>query len=513
MSANQSIPFPIGQAALKAALGLRVPDPAVTSMAGPGARRTVVENGRTIERYPLNYAPSENNLAANLRFALKYEPLDLGLLSAAFKVASAREIDRLTSWIQSEPTGSYARRAWFLYEWLTGQNLHVPDAGAVAYADALDPTYHVTADESTPSRRHKVNNNLLGVPGYCPFVRKTERIQQYQSAALDAEARKLVADCDPEVLARAVNYLYTKETKSTFQIEGETATGQRAERFVAALRTSKAFDPTRKASLLDLQNIIVDPRYAAKDYRDFQNFVGETVGGYREVIHFICPRPQDISDLMSRWCAMTHKLDNAKADPVATAALIAFGFVFLHPFEDGNGRIHRYLIHHILAQRSFSPPDILFPVSAAIVRDRKGYDVALETFSATIQPFIDWQWGPDRTIEVANETADLYRYFDATALVEYLYEKVAETIRVDLKNELGFVAVYDASISAVREIVDVPDRRLSLLVRACLQNGGALSKAKRPKFAELTDAEIEAIQAAIQRAIAENAPVPSPEED
>ncbi|HIP51694.1 MAG TPA: hypothetical protein EYG94_06355 [Campylobacterales bacterium] len=31
--------------------------------------------------------------------------------------------------------------------------------------------------------------------------------------------------------------------------------------------------------------------------------------------------------------------------------MIAFSFVYIHPLEDGNGRIHRYLIHHVLAER------------------------------------------------------------------------------------------------------------------------------------------------------------------
>jgi hypothetical protein len=35
----------------------------------------------------------------------------------------------------------------------------------------------------------------------------------------------MVAGCDPEIVARAVNYLYTKETKSSFEIEHEVATG------------------------------------------------------------------------------------------------------------------------------------------------------------------------------------------------------------------------------------------------------------------------------------------------
>jgi Fic family protein len=35
--------------------------------------------------------------------------------------------------------------------------------------------------------------------------------------------------------------------------------------------------------------------------------------------------------------------------PVLFAAIITFSFVIIHPLEDGNGRIHRYLIHHVLA--------------------------------------------------------------------------------------------------------------------------------------------------------------------
>ena len=50
-----------------------------------------------------------------------------------------------------------------------------------------------------------------------------------------------------------------------------------------------------------------------------------------------------------------------KLDPVIAAAILAFGFVYVHPFDDGNGRIHRYLIHHVLARREFSPAGVVFP--------------------------------------------------------------------------------------------------------------------------------------------------------
>lgn len=489
---------PVGQAALLTKLGLRRPPPAVTSVVGPGIRRTIVRDGRTIEKYTPTYAPVDD-LVGHLKFSLKYEPLDLGILSEVFSAANPSELE---AWIRREPNGAYARRAWFFYEWLTGRRLELPDAGVVTYANALDPEVHIVA-AGVKSRRHKVIDNLLGVRGFCPVVRRTPILAAYQNEAIDQEARALVAACSPEVLARAVRYLYTKETKSSFQLENETATGQRAERFVAALQSTKAFDPSDPQSLVTLQNTIVEPRFAASGFRDFQNFVGETIGGYREVVHFICPRPRDLVGLMADWARMTARLEGA-TDPVVAAALVSFGFVFLHPYDDGNGRIHRYLIHHVLSKEGFTPPNVLFPVSAAIVRDRAGYDTALESFSKAIQPHIDWHWTPTRELEVTNETAGLYEYFDATLLTEFLYAKVAETVHKDLKEELAFVTVYDAALLAVREHIDMPDRRASLLVSLVMQNHGVLSKRKRAEFPELTDDEVAVLQAAIQEVLGEH---------
>jgi hypothetical protein len=102
-------------------------------------------------------------------------------------------------------------------------------------------------------------------------------------------------------------------------------------------------------------------------------------------------------------------------------------------------------------------------------------------------------------VVVHNPTRDLYRFFDATAQAEYLYERVADTIRVDLKEELDFLKVYDQALAAIREIVDMPDRKASLLVRLLMQNGGRLSRSKRSQFDELSDSELAQMQSAIQR--------------
>ncbi len=68
-------------------------------------------------------------------------------------------------------------------------------------------------------------------------------------------------------------------------------------------------------------------------------------------------------------------------DAVIAAAVLAFAFLYIHPFEDGNGRIHRYLIHLELAERGVNPLGIVLPISAAIPVHIDNYRRVLESFS------------------------------------------------------------------------------------------------------------------------------------
>jgi hypothetical protein len=415
----------------------------------------------------------------------------------------------LEDWVRREPNGVYARRGWFFYEWLAGDRLDLSDAGPVGYAPALDPGKHVTIT-GEPSRRHRVTNNLLGTPALCPIIRRTSRIEAYLKSEIGAEAAGLVRECDPHILAKAVNYLYTKETRETFALEGEVASGSKADRFIDALRSMRDFDPTSEADQTRLQNVIVDPRYAASGWRDFQNFVGETISDHREIVHFICPKPEDLHSLMGGFAALVNRLKGADIDPVLAAAVISFAFVFIHPFDDGNGRIHRYLIHHMLDETGFTPPGVLFPVSAAIVRNQAAYDAALERFSRAIASHIDWKWqdggagsgdtdiGP--AIVVKNRTDYLYRYFDATPQAEYLYDCVIETVRRDLRDEVLFVELFDRAIKAVMDRIDMPNRKAAQFVKLVMQNGQIGADKRARLFPELTAAEIDALEAIVREA-------------
>ena len=87
-------------------------------------------------------------------------------------------------------------------------------------------------------------------------------------------------------------------------------------------------------------------RHVAKE--PHPNYVGQTVTCQKEIIHFICPKPDDLPSLMEGLIESHKRMKAGSISPVIHAAAIAYGFVFLHPFEDGNGRIHSLLKHNVL---------------------------------------------------------------------------------------------------------------------------------------------------------------------
>jgi hypothetical protein len=310
------------------------------------------------------------------------------------------------------------------------------------------------------------------------------------NAPLKQDAIKLVEGVDPVLLARASQYLYTRETKSSYAIERAEPPRNYLERFVSLLASAERFEPTED-SLVQLQNAIVEPRYAESDWRHEQNYVGETRSDYTEVAHFVCPRPQDVPELMSGWERSLEWMRTCH--PVIAAASASFGFVLIHPFLDGNGRIHRYLIHAILAKRGFTPNDIVFPVSSVMLRHRRDYERVLDQHAESIMPFIEYTLHGPGDLEVHNQTVDLYRYPDLTSFAEYLFACIEETIQRDLAEELGFLTRFDQVRAAIRDVIDMPDVQLRQLVTYIHQNGGHLSNNKRKQFPELTDQEIERI--------------------
>lgn len=188
-------------------------------------------------------------------------------------------------------------------------------------------------------------------------------------------------------------------------------------------------------------------------------------------------------------------MEKSEFDSVLTAGVIAFGFVFIHPFSDGNGRLHRYLIHHILAKQNGYQQGFIFPVSASILDNIQEYRAVLENYSHPLLEFIEWKSTDDHNIEVLNETIDFYRYFDVTKQAEFLFDCVTDTIERIIPQEVNYLNKYDEFKHFVDDKFEMPDRMIATLVRFLEQNNGQLSqRAKSTEFAQLSEKEISYIE-------------------
>lgn len=131
----------------------------------------------------------------------------------------------------------------------------------------------------------------------------------------------------------------------------------------------------------------------------------------------------------------------------------------------------------------------------------------LQTWTIFVMPFwmqdhslplmscIEWILTADHNVEVLNDTADLYRYFDCTTATEFLYRCVQRTIEVDLPKEIDFLKRHDRAKSRIMETVEMPDRLAENFILFVRQNGGKLSASKREKFfAAMSDAEIKNLE-------------------
>lgn len=487
---------PVGYSALIDAYELEVPLPLTLSAIGT-RHRTVEQRGWKL--YSPRYEP-QATLEGHLTFALKHEGLDLAVLGRLFRTVDTGDIEAI---IRAKPTGSYGRRIWFLYEWLTGMKLGMPDASRGNYVTIVDPKLQWDASPVT-STRHRVKNNLPGTPAFCPLVFRTKELDQFLAMDLAARAREIVADVPADLLARTAAFLLLKDSKASYVIEGESPPHDRIQRWGRAIGEAGR-QPLDLDELLRLQRIVIgDERFVRLGLRHEGGFVGEHDRESRMPLpDHISARPQDLQSIISGMIAFDREAA-PHLDPVIAAAVLAFGFVYAHPFEDGNGRIHRYLIHHVLATRGFNPPGVVFPVSAAILDRIKEYRRVLETYSQRLLPVVKWKANAHGNVEVLNDTADFYRFFDATPHAEFLYACVRKTIEEDLPNETAYLRRHDEAVRRIMDTVEMPDRMAADLLMFIRQNKGILPKKRREReFAALTDDEVRQLEEIVKNAFGE----------
>lgn len=487
---------PAGYAAIMENYGLKLPLPPRLAIIAERHERLELEEWLVLTP---RHAPDET-LADQIEFALKWEGVDLGVLSKLFQEVPS---DEIRSVVMAKPTGAYTRRLWFLYEWLTGRTLDIPDVQKIKAVPILDPKTQYGLLRGARSSRHKIIDNLPGTTDFCPLIRRTPRLESFEQQRLNEKASLLVGKTHPDTIARAAAFLLLSDSRSSFNIEGENPSADRTTRWGNAIAEAGR-SPLSIEELERLQRIVIgDSRFVELGLRKEGGFIGshDRISGQPLPEH-ISAKHEDLISLLQGVVAYSERTDSRRMDPVLVAAAIAFGFVYIHPFEDGNGRLHRWLIHHALGIAGYNTPGIVFPISAAILRHIDLYKDVVTSYSKPLLKFIDWNATDTGNVQVLNQTSEYYRFFDATPHAEFLYYAVRETVDQDLPTEIAYIEACDEFRDLVNEIVDMPDKTIGLLQRFLLQGSGVLSeRARENEFAGLAEEELILIEDAYSKTI------------
>lgn len=481
-------------------LGLSLPPLGLELAVGDSARDVIKPYGSVKIKILAKTRKVGLSIFEQLETAIQYQGVRLAYLAPIFEKLDER---LLTDFIKDKPQSVSRRCIWFLYEWLTDKKLALENSQS-NYALLLDEKFYYVSSTGVRNPRTRIINNMIGNKNFCPMIRKSKQVVECEGKdlmeAAQSQLNGLQGLINPELLGRSVEYLYTKETKSSTEIEKETTPEAKMRKFYRVLKTSGAINLSKRR-LTDIQNVIVRSEKKDNDFRKEEIYVGETRltwrDGFEENIHFIGPKFEQVESMMHGLLDM-HKallLDN-KLPPMMHAALVSFGFVYIHPFRDGNGRIHRYLIHDVLKNRTITDQDFIIPVSATILQRSKEYDRVLESISKPIMALIDYDMDEsDHSISINNDISYMYRYPDLTPHVLFLYEMMEASISEDLIHEVLYIAKYDAVKKAIEEQYDIPNKDLNLLIQLALQNSGKVSKRKRGRFSNwISEEELESLE-------------------
>lgn len=464
--------------------GVQAPMPALKAEVRPVTRR---EDAPGIIMIPARLAPDTQDTLGHVLFALKYEGVNLCVLSQALKQipeATMREA------FDASPNSRYLRVACYLWEHFCGAQIHrKADKLSQSYTPVFDPEkYYTTTGVRNP--RWRVVFNGIGSMDYCVSVRKTEKLEALIELDLMGQAETFTDQLPKDILNRTLAWAYLSETKDSFAIEKEAVNASKSRRFVEVLKKAHTGVTINEDTLVDLQGIAIDNPYRkATSYRNEQNYLGTLQRGVLGV-SFVPPEHYLARELMDELCELANNPPEA-VDPLILASVVSFGFVFIHPFMDGNGRLSRFLFHQMLCKTGALKNGLVLPVSTAMHQNEGDYLEALKAFSETIPDYWDVEEIFDDQLEFSFTGDDsIYRYWDGTACCEFMAQCAHSAIEKHLKEETIYLNRYDAIYKRINDRFDVASKDLALLVMACMEQKGRVSNNRRKQFANLVQAEV-----------------------
>jgi hypothetical protein len=221
-------------------------------------------------------------------------------------------------------------------------------------------------------------------------------------------------------------------------------------------------------------------------------------------VHYVAPPFEDLPDMLEGLKVFLDR--TVGQSPVMRSAVAAFGFVYMHPLADGNGRVHRFLINDVLRRDGAVAAPMVLPVSSLVsnsAADRRAYDGMLDAISTPLMQALTGQYTFDSNptvyadgicsnfvfsgLEVARP---VWRHLDLTPHVVYLADVLERTIKEDMREESRYLRSHAQARNAIKDMVEMPDVQIDRVIRSVQANQGQLSNVLRDEIPLLADPKV-----------------------
>ncbi len=261
---------------------------------------------------------------------------------------------------QSEPSSLAPRR--FRRE--CGYEAFIPDSLDVAqFRLPIDVAADLADAESAIQRLQQHDDRLLDPLAH--LLMRTESIASSRIEGIQVDARQLAR---AEARLRVGRRVGAQAREVIDNIEAmQLAIGDAAK--VEQLSTRE---------LLSVHHTLMRRRLqSAGRIRTSQNWISGN--DYNPCgADYVPPPAEYVAELMDNLCAFCN---SDEVPPLFQAAVAHAQFETIHPFEDGNGRTGRALVHILLRRRGLAP-NIAPPISVALSLNRRAYIGGLTAFRA-----------------------------------------------------------------------------------------------------------------------------------
>jgi hypothetical protein len=489
----------IGYEFLLSRIPLRMPPLRRPAQVRPVTR---IEQMPDLLAVPRHVAPADNaSILDHVLFALKHEPIELAILLEALKRVPG---DELLHALAAQRTGGYLRKAAYLWEKANGQVLPLPwDSTGGNYLDLFDRAAYFTGPLWERSPKYRINFNGIGPYEFCPVVRRDAALEKRGRAVLERLRAWVTDPANAGILDRVMSWAYLSETRDSYAIENEAPTPDKERAFLDAmqhLRDRRALD---EDYLVELQNVVITTDLKLeRAFRGRQNWLQR--GGHGALaVRYLPPPPEAVASLMTGLMRMANSTQG-DVPPLVKAALVSFGFVFVHPFMDGNGRVSRLLAHHSLnyvgALPSIGDNPAILPLSVAMNRNESDYLATLEAFSKPVRQLWDVTYiaGNDFVFEFKSSPM-VYAHWHADAAAVFVTRCAELALDQSLIDETVFIHAYDRAYEQIDREFDLPNRTINLLIQWIQQNNGRMPERRRKatELILLKPGQIERIEAIV----------------